>query len=95
MTCQELYSTKTNYDSLNNEHQILTMNYNNIKSNLDNISKQNEKLSNEYNTFVNSVQDKLFQAKISSSSVTNTNNINFPKKGNTSRTFNNNLSTKT
>jgi hypothetical protein len=94
MTCQELYSTKTNYDSLNNEHQILTMNYNNIKSNLDNISKQNEKLSNEYNTFVNSVQDKLFQAKISSSSVTNTNNINFPKKGNTSRTSNNNMSTK-
>ena len=87
MTYQELYSTKSNYDSLNNEHQNLKINYNNIKTNLDNITKQNEKLSNEYNNLISSIQDKLFQTKVTSSNINL--NLNLPKKGNTARNSNN------
>jgi hypothetical protein len=55
-----------------------------MKSILDNTTKQNEQLSNEYNTFINNIQDKLYQSKISTPSV----NLTIPKKGNSTRSSN-------
>ena len=37
LTYQELYSTKTNYESLTKEHQILEINFNNIRTTLKRI----------------------------------------------------------
>jgi len=89
LTYQELYSTKTNYESLTNEHQNLEINFNNIKNSLDQMTKQNEKLTNEYNTFMDSIQDKLSQSKVINPPNMNL-NLSSPKKGSSTRAANKN-----